>query len=245
MYVHYWSRKSIKDVNQALLTTKKFFGWAVHNKKRQEKRRTETLLVTQLNSGNEVRHQIHCKWYHYPGWSDGLLQLPSSCCGIRLTVLRAAFLPRWPLPATGAPVTPWVHGGFSPQSWCRSHEQDCWGVNCAATWDDRTCHSIRQHRDRQAPAHNPPCVANHELVGSSISVSSFVKINQQWQGDKRTLYQWLECWVWTCWWIRYGSQVKHNFMLSLRKMNLFCLVKIVAHIRKQDWNNETFRLVAV
>lgn len=54
-------------------------------------------------------------------------------------------------------------------------QQDCREVNCAATWNDRTRHSIRKRRDRQAPAHNPLCVANYELLGSSISVSSFVK----------------------------------------------------------------------
>lgn len=101
-------------INFVLWATQKFFWGAVENKKRAEKGRTETLWATQLNSGNEVRHQIQCKWYHYTGWTDGLLQLPCSCCGIRLTVLRAALLLGWPLPATGAPATPWVPGGLQP-----------------------------------------------------------------------------------------------------------------------------------
>lgn len=150
----------------------------------------------QLNSGNEVRHQTQCKWYHYRGWMDGPLQWSRSCCGIKFAVLRAALLLGWPLRATGAPATPWDLWGFGPASWCHWHQWGCGEVNCAATWDDRSCHSIRKPRDRQAPAHNPSCVA--ELLGSSISVSSFVKSNEEWQGDKRTLYRWLECSDWVC-----------------------------------------------
>lgn len=80
--------------------------------------------------------------------------------------------------------------GFGPESWCQWHQRGCREVNCAATRDDRSCHSIRSRRDRQAPEHNPLCVV--KLPGSSASLCSFVKRNQQWQGGKRTLYQWLE-----------------------------------------------------
>lgn len=187
-------RENVKKINLVLQPREDFFWRAVKKRKRPEKRRSETLLATQLNSGNEVRHQIQCKWYHYTGWMAGPLQQSCSCCGIRPAVLRAALSLGWPLPATGAPATPWALWGPGPRSWCQWHRQDCGEVNCAATWDDRTRHSIRKHRDRQAPAHNPPCVA--KLLGSSISVSSFVKTNQQWQGDKRTLYQWLERCIW-------------------------------------------------
>lgn len=124
------------------MTNREILLESCQKQKEARKRRTETLLATQLNSGNEVRHQIQCKWYHYTSWMDGPLQQPCSCCGIRLAVLRAALLLGWPLPATGAPATPWALWGFGPQSWCQWHQQDCGEVNCAATWDDRTRHSI-------------------------------------------------------------------------------------------------------
>lgn len=65
--------------------------------------------------------------------------------------------------------------GFGPESWCQWHQRGCREVNCAATRDDRSCHSIRSRRDRQAPEHNPPCVV--KLPGSSASLCSFVKSN--------------------------------------------------------------------
>lgn len=125
---------------------------------------------------------------------DRPLRQSRSCCGIKTSVLGAALSLSWPLPATGAAGRPppptsalW---GFGPESWCQWHQRGCREVNCAATRDDRSCHSIRSGRDRQAPEHNPPCVA--KLPGSSASLCSFVKSNWQWQGGKRTLCQSLE-----------------------------------------------------
>lgn len=133
--------------------------------------------------------------------------------------------------ATGRPPPTSALWGFGPESWCQWHQRGCGEVNCAATGDDRSCHSIRSRRDRQAPEHNPPCVV--KLLCPSASLCSFVKSNEQWQGGKRTLYQWLE-----------GSASAHgengNFFGPRSRFSSW-----KSQTCKRDWNNETCRWRAV